>query len=368
MAKLLCKGEILNDGGSNIIEKGFFYSDTEPYPILGNSEKWDDIIDETDEIFVGTITGLTESTEYRINSYAINSNGINYSINTSTITTYGEFIKPTINLYIKDDINRGTGGAEQPQIFDKSYEMGTSNPLIVFGNIQKNNETIFNGGWLDQISSPSVNNPILTWAGYKENFDTSDPPPISINFIPRANNSSSWNMSHKVTCKCGNPEYIIIKNKITNGFFPFLWVLKESPKSISYFQPGALERGSYFYDDASKPPDILQPVNGKKVEKKESKVFNITVKDEDHKCFILGYPSYYGDIEISLNNNVWASPSLSTYNVNTGSNGNLYGIVNDWSYSYKILQFTFNPSNPYWSGYSPVPIPFYIRFPDYQID
>jgi hypothetical protein len=71
----------------------------------------------------------------------------------------------------------------------------------------------------------------------------------------------------------------------------------------------------------------------------------------------LGYPAYYGDIQFSLDGNVWGNPgtNLSNMTVGTGGGGSAFGIVNCWSYGYKVLNYVF--SSPY-----NTPFYFYIRF------
>ena len=71
----VCGGKIVDDGGSEIIEKGVVWS-TDPDPTLAHSNKIDDATEG--ESFISSISGLLYSTKYYVRAYAVNSIGTSY--------------------------------------------------------------------------------------------------------------------------------------------------------------------------------------------------------------------------------------------------------------------------------------------------
>ena len=71
----VCGGKIVDDGGSEIIEKGVVWS-TEPDPTVAHSNKIDDATEG--ESFISSISGLLYSTKYYVRAYAVNSIGTSY--------------------------------------------------------------------------------------------------------------------------------------------------------------------------------------------------------------------------------------------------------------------------------------------------
>ena len=338
-----CVGRITNTGALGIIDKGFCYSKTEPHPDITNSLRWSEpSATLPDGTFASTLSGLTESTYYWINSYAINSMGIDYSDPDQTIyiKTGGVTILPTITVNItKNGLDKNI------------FEIGTSSNLVVSGEITKNDETTFNGGGITQSSSPPPStNPILTWTGYQATYTTVNP----VIYAPTTN-QDSWNFKEKAYEYCGSPQYTIEANDSVEAVFPFLWVLKNSVVTAGYFSPISTTTDYFYYQASSTPAPA--PKNGKLIETKGDKTFMMTPSSSSYKYLYLGYPAFYGNIQYSLNGTLWAqNPNLTTTNVGTGSYGYQFGIVNPWPwYSYKILTYAF-------TSYSSIPIPFYIRF------
>lgn len=346
-------GKITDTGYHDIIEKGFCYSSTQNNPILTNSSIWIVSTTDPDGNFTDTVTGLTQSTTYYFRSYAINSIGTGYSSTVLNVKTKGIDIYPTISVSIT------CNGFPQTV-----YEMGMSNNLIVSGQTVKNDEVIFAGGNLQQISSPPPpgSNTILSWGVYNgppplvHEYDTSKvSPPISVIYSPRHDGPQSWTMTQTASDVCGDPQYTINDSKTIVAVFPFLWVLKDGTQFNNgnyYSPPSRLMSFNYFFYQASASPTSY---NGKLIEEKGPKIIYMAPSDLSHSYLSLGYPSYYGSIEYSLDGSTWGAPgtNLITTTVNTGN----YSMATPWSYTYNILQHHFQPAQ-----YSSIPIPFYIRF------
>lgn len=345
-------GKVTNTGYHDIIEKGFCYSSTQNNPDLINSSKWIVSTTDIDGNFSDTITGLTQATLYYVKSYAINSIGTGYSSTTINIKTKGIDIYPTISVSITCN--------GSPQTI---YEMGMSSNLIISGQTIKNDEVIFIGGNLQQISSPPPpgSNIILSWGDYSgessltHTYNTSTSSPVvPVIYSPRHDGPQSWVMTQTASDVCGNPQYTITDSKTINAVFPFLWVLKDGTQfnNNSYYAPSKSLSLNYFFYQASSIPTKY---NGKLIEEKGTKIIWLEPTDLSHSYLSLGFPSYYGSIQYSLDGLIWGNPgsNLITTTVNTGT----YVMSTPWSYTYNILQHHFLPGQ-----YSSIPIPFYIQF------
>jgi hypothetical protein len=347
MANLICTAKITRDGGQEILEKGFCYSKTESFPTKNNS---DYVIVSTpiDEngIYSTIITELDPDQYYYISSYAINDSGIDYSDATMGETTKPVAILPTLTIYIlKNGLNTSI------------VEMGTSNSLVVSGETTKNDETIFNNLQLHQTSVPPVTNPIKTWNGFIYKYSTTNNPPVNINFSPMGNIESSWIMTQESRYNCGLVPYVISTSQTIEGVFPFLWILKNSQIINPLYYNPETPTTSYFYYESSNNPGNY---NGKTITTKPDKnipMIFVMMPNATLKYLHLGYPSYYGDIQYSLDNLSWIDPGTTLKNtiVSSGPYGNNFGIQNSWSRDYKILGYTFTTPSSF-------PINFYIRF------
>lgn len=350
MANLICRAQIIRTGGQPILTKGFCYSKTEDFPTLDNSDSWPVLtpLDDNNE-YSATITDLDPNQYYYVSSYVTNASGIDYSNITSGTTTKGVSVLPTLTIYI---LKNG--------IETSIFEMGTENFLVVSGETTKNDETVFNNLKLYQTSVPTVYNPIKTWNGFILKYSTLDSPPITVNFSPRHNQQSSWIMTQESIYNCGtSPTYNINAIKSIDAVFPFLWVLKGSYIiNLSYFNPDSPTQEYFYYEASSSNPS---PYNGKRIIIKPDKYvpisFLVTPNTASRQYLHLGYPSYYGDIDYSLDNINWTNPGtmLKVGIVGTGSYGGTFGISNSWTQEYKILGYKFNTL-------SSTPLNFYIRF------
>lgn len=354
-------GKVTNTGGLPITEIGFVLVDAGNYPpdyngLTPPNIKWQTPLSKlnSDGTFSDVITGLTSLTYYYVRSYAKNSLGVSQSSYTTAPfgdKTTGIQYLPTVTCYI---MNNG--------VSQLIYEIGTSNSLTVSGETIQNDETIFINGELNQTSQPSVSNPIRTWTGYQSTYSTTTPTPLTVNFIPTKDNLDSQTMTQTVNYYCGSPVYLISATTTAYSYYPFLWVLKDSIKPSSYYNNFSFAYAKqYFYKEASSAPNLSAPTNGKLVESKGPKQFLMTPSNASTKYLLLGYPESYGSSWYSLDGVSWtatvASPvlSIANYNVDTGPDGNLFGIQNGWSVPYRILQYNF-------SSYSSVPIYFYLTF------
>ena len=345
LKSISCIGQITNTGGLEIIDKGFCFSNTESYPTKANSITWvvpgNVPADSNGYYFNDVITGLTEATFYWVNSYATNSFGIDYSDSPQTVTSGGLSVYPTISICMKNN------GMQQTL-----YEMGTSSFLVISGSTSLGTgvtiETVFNNGYLNQTSSPQPSNPIKTWTGWQPTYTTASPS-ISVNFLPRALEPQSWSLKQDVFYDCGSTPYIISATTTIDSVFPFLWVLKNSIQNPTYFSSSA------FYTEASVPQSGPTSFNGKVIVNKPDPYvtmgFSVTPNNISHKILILGYPEYYGNVEINSNGN-WLNnpPNYGTSTVYTGGS-----IATPYSYPFKVFQYEF-------STYSNKPVLFLIRF------
>jgi hypothetical protein len=347
-----CVSKLSSIGQLGIIDKGFCFSTGVTFPTLAEanwagSGSWSvGPGGSNNDEFTANVSGLTEATWYNVTSYAINSMGISYSpapalyVKTLGITNF-----PTVTISITNN--------RLPQML---YEIGTSNYLIVSGETTKNDETLFINGYLNQTSSPPpTSNPILAWNGYQPTYSTA--PTVTVNFLPRANEPSSWSMKQQVFYNCGSPQYTITASTVIDALFPYLWVLKNTYQTLqSYFNPTMAFTSNYFYYESSITPNPTTPFNGKLIAPREDQTFRMTPNNASHRFLILGFPSSYGNIQYRINGGSWTTPSyFYDTNVSTGPYGANFGIVTAWTYSYNILQVQF-------SSYYGAPIPFDIRF------
>lgn len=337
-----CTGQITNTGGLEITEKGFCYSKTNTNPDL-NDSVWvvPGTVPSTSNgyYFYDTITGLDEATQYWVNSYAINSLGIDYSNITQTVITTGIAVHPTVTVNITNN--------NLPQVL---YEMGTSNFLVITGMTVPNSETLFINGYLNQTSNPQPSNPIKTWTGFQSTYTTASPP-ISVNFLPRALEPQSWGLTGETFYNCGNPPYIINDKTAIESVFPFLWVMKNNYQNATYFS------NSTFYTEASASQNDPYVYNGKVIIKKPAPFtpieFLVTPNDALHKYLILAWPDFYGNAQYSLNP---AGPFISPpYPYGTSTVTTNSTLATPYSYPFKIIQYVF-------ATYSDKPIPFYLQF------
>jgi len=133
-------GEVISDGGDNILQKGFCYS-------LDDSPTKDDniiISDSNSTEFNATIEGLSPGTTYYIAAFAENSKGVSYG---TTLTTTTDSTKPSVKTNDIKEItsNSGTisvellsnGGAEILEI-GVCYSLNSNpnvNDSVVFSEI-----------------------------------------------------------------------------------------------------------------------------------------------------------------------------------------------------------------------------------------
>ena len=124
---VICKSEVISDGGGDIIERGFWYSTT-PNPTLANEKK---VSGNGKGVFSASISNLTANTTYYIRAFARNSKGTTYgeqaefktkeytlpSVSTS-VTTKVKYTTATCGGNVSDD-----GGQE---VTDKGICYSTS--------------------------------------------------------------------------------------------------------------------------------------------------------------------------------------------------------------------------------------------------
>lgn len=349
-------GKIINTGGLSITQIGFILSEVLP-PDYGPSPNiiWCTSLDalKPDYTFTDTVTGLTANTHYYVRSFARNSVGLSmsdYTVKPFEATTTGVVVLPTITCYIMNNNS----------VYKVGYEIGTENNLVVSGETTQNDEIIFDEGELNQSSQPPVTNPIKMWDGYQQTYSTLNPA-IQVNFLPEANNPSSWSMIQTVSQNCGSPSYEISATATATAYFPFLWVLKSAfqPASYFYYNWPINYTGDYFYKNASTTPNGKAPINGKLVDGRGEKHFLMTPSSESLKYLSLGYPASYGNCLFSIDEGSnWIQGSLGylvTREVGTGPAGINFGIIHAWATTYKILQYQFTRLDS-------MPIPFWIKF------
>jgi len=343
-----CKSQITDYGNLSLIDKGFCYSTINNNPTIGGADctRWSSSVSiDGGGNFTDTITGLTQTTDYWITAYAINSSGIGYTFPVTTVRTGGISIFPTITVYIKN-----ANGTQQ-----SLYEIGTVNNIVVSGETVQNDETYFIDGYIQQISSPPPPGPqaptILSWSGFQPTYIISSIGGQTLTFSPVSTDIDSWNLTENAYIDCGIPQYVRSGTTSVSSVFPFLWAMKNSVQNDAYFNPGSsssLKPAIYFYKDACTP----STGSGKLIQSRGD--LTIYVQPTPFaKLLYFGYPSSYGSIQYNPNNVGWYTPSPSTLFDKTVSTDSFPGV--NWSCTYKILQYTF-------PGASGIPLPFSIRF------
>ncbi len=86
-------GNVSNDGGTAVTERGFVYSATSELPTLSDNVI---TVGSGTGLFDAVIYGLPSGTEINVRSYAINSVGTSYQPNSSKITTFSETMVPIV--------------------------------------------------------------------------------------------------------------------------------------------------------------------------------------------------------------------------------------------------------------------------------
>ncbi|QKG79837.1 Omp28-related outer membrane protein [Tenuifilum thalassicum] len=100
-SSVLCKGTIVDNGGAQIIEKGFVWSLTEN-PTVDDNQGIVTLKSESND-FEAKITGLMEKTSYYVRAFAKNSVGIGYSQQVKFTTTEKPWEpKHVTNILIED--------------------------------------------------------------------------------------------------------------------------------------------------------------------------------------------------------------------------------------------------------------------------
>ncbi|WP_308992508.1 T9SS type A sorting domain-containing protein [Mariniflexile litorale] len=93
-------GEIIDNKGAAIIEKGFVYTTSENLPTILDSKI---VVENTDEVFSDKLTGILTNTIYYIRSYATTTSGTSYGsfsrIDTSTQSNIDVSLKTKIKTY-----------------------------------------------------------------------------------------------------------------------------------------------------------------------------------------------------------------------------------------------------------------------------
>jgi hypothetical protein len=349
---LNCVANLQSGGGLTISDKGFCLSTTDPFPTMSSDIVWSvpgAITPPSD--FSDNVSGLTEITWYYVRAYAINSIGVAYS-NVIQQRTGGLVNYPTITCYITDNFG----------IPRRVYEMGTSTNITVSGETVKNDETIFNGGKVDE--NWITNQTILTW-----------PPPstylatytINRTFSPIGNiqNQKSWTMTDTATAYCGSPQYNITGTDTIEAVFPFIWSIRSTTIGLptSFFTANSCVSPpptNYFYEEASNFQLNQILVSGKSIIKKPAigQVITLTmwphkVQNVDLKYLVFGYPSSYGTgIQFSLDNVLWGHPIITTQTVGSGNI-----VANCWAPTggYNTFLYTF-------PDLTSTPINFYFKF------
>lgn len=101
--KALIKGHILNNGGTEILQKGFYYGESENLILNGSKI----IVEEGNDEFSTYLIDLSPVTKYYVQSYAINEKGISFSkvinfttknIEGSTVQDYEGNIYKTVKI------------------------------------------------------------------------------------------------------------------------------------------------------------------------------------------------------------------------------------------------------------------------------
>jgi uncharacterized protein (TIGR02145 family) len=168
-----CHGTIYNNGGSNILSKGFCW-DVNPNPNLGD---FYNVVLDTSSNYRGTISGLTPNTTYYIRAYARNANAVSYGnqlIVTTNSLTIGSFFKGGYIFHIDsssgrvlicspDDLGAAQWGCNGMEI------SGTS-PYLGFGH--SNTGNILAG--CTELNSASQLCENFTYLGYNDWYLPSD--------------------------------------------------------------------------------------------------------------------------------------------------------------------------------------------------
>jgi hypothetical protein len=146
-------GEVTNENGSSVTERGFVYSSTDVDPRIGE-EGVTKLIHGTSSgtgTFSSSLSGLSPDTQYYVNAYAINGISVGYG-ETVTFTTISEIAKLPTAGYFEDfsgfngsgfsnvttsgHLNstnwRVTGGSDGDMAFEGTYTSG-SHPSLAGG-------------------------------------------------------------------------------------------------------------------------------------------------------------------------------------------------------------------------------------------
>jgi hypothetical protein len=152
-----CRGQILSDSSSPIIERGICY-DTFPFPTTTNSFKKFSDIDfnlkdkDNTHFFTIKLKGLKDETTYYVRAYALTKDGI----------SYGEVLKfktePLSKLMVGDDLDGGkVGYILKPG--DKGYIEGENHGIIVAAN-DLDGKYIWGGYYYDYLGAGKLNTEI----------------------------------------------------------------------------------------------------------------------------------------------------------------------------------------------------------------
>ena len=182
-------GKITDDGGETILAYGFVYSTSQNPTISGDKVV---VTEKTDNIFEGTLSGLTNFTKYYVKAYVTNSAGTAYGSELSFTTLDGT---PTVETTeIKDiEVNKakavgkikGDGGDVSEYGFVYSTEKNPtikSNKLVV----TENTDNVFEGAILNlkrvtkYYVKAFLTNEVGTGYGDELSFTTKDGPYFTI--------------------------------------------------------------------------------------------------------------------------------------------------------------------------------------------
>ncbi len=135
-SNLITGGNVTNDGGSLIMQRGVVYSTTS-YPTIINANK---IIDSTNSItFTTKITGLDANTKYFIRSFATNSLGTSYGNQIEVVTKYIDLSSGLVAYYTFN-------GNSKDSTLNHNDQIEYSNPTYVEDRkLNKNSAIYFNG-------------------------------------------------------------------------------------------------------------------------------------------------------------------------------------------------------------------------------
>lgn len=117
----ICGGNIIENGGDDIIDKGVVWSTFE-LPTYTNNDDLISIVEGENE-FICEITGLIPNTTYHIRAFATNSEGVGYG-NQRTFTTYSlEDLLPVLNIKDITDITHEQANSGGIVISDGGYSV-----------------------------------------------------------------------------------------------------------------------------------------------------------------------------------------------------------------------------------------------------